>query len=139
MVFALKEAMDEQNIRLAQILIWIKSNVVIGRRDYLAKHELIVYGWYGSHCFYKAKDCSVLYCPKPNRNILHPTMKPVGLIRRLILNSSRIGEIVYDPFMGSGTAIVAAEQTARRCFAIEIDPEYVKIAIDRFNKLKGGN
>ena len=137
MLFALKTAMDEQNIKLAQLLIWVKNNGVIGRRDFLAKHELIIYGWYGTHSFYKSKDSTVLYCPRPNVSNFHPTTKPVSLIRRLILNSSKIGEVVYDPFSGSGTTLLASEQTGRRCLTIETDLEYCKTVIDRYKKLKG--
>jgi len=138
MIFALKEGMDEAGFKLAQILIWLKNNQVIGRRDYLAKHELIAYGWYGAHSFFKSKDKSVLYCPKPNKSPLHPTTKPASLIRRLILNSSKVGDVVYDPFVGSGTTLIACEQTGRKCLAIEIDPDYCKVVIDRYKKLKGG-
>lgn len=137
MLFALKEAMDEQGIRLAQLLIWVKNQAVVGRRDFLAKHELIVYGWYGTHSFYKSKDSTVLYCPKPNKSPLHPTTKPLSLIRRLILNSSKINDFVYDPFAGSGTTLIACEQTRRRCLTIEIDPEYCKTVIERFKRLQG--
>jgi DNA modification methylase len=138
MLFALKDAMDEQNIKLAQLLIWVKNNGVIGRRDFLAKHELIIYGWYGTHSFYKSKDSTVLYCPRPNKSTLHPTTKPVSLIRRLILNSSKINEFILDPFAGSGTTLLACEQTGRRCLTIEIDLEYCRTVIERFYKLKGG-
>lgn len=138
MIFALKEGMDEAGFKLAQILIWLKNNQVIGRRDYLAKHELIAYGWYGAHSFFKSKDKSVLYCPKPNKSPLHPTTKPLSLIRMLILNSSKVGDVVYDPFVGSGTTLIACEQTGRKCLAIEIDPDYCKVVIDRYKKLKGG-
>jgi DNA modification methylase len=137
MIFALKDGMETCGFRLAQILIWIKNNQVIGRRDYLAKHELIAYGWYGTHQFYKSKDKSVLFYPKPNASPLHPTTKPLGLIRRLILNSSQIGDTIYDCFSGSGNVLIAAEQTGRKCLAIEIDPDYCKTVINRFKKLKG--
>lgn len=137
MIFALKEAMESCGFRLAQILIWVKGSQVIGRRDYLAAHELIAYGWHGTHSFFKSKDRSVIFCPRPASSPLHPTTKPLSLIRRLILNSSRIGDIIYDPFAGSGTTLIACEQTKRRCLAVEIDPDYCKTIIDRFNNLKG--
>ena len=138
MIFALKEAMEACGFRLAQILIWVKGSQVIGRRDYLAAHELIAFGWHGTHSFFKSKDRSVIFCPKPSISPLHPTTKPLSLIRRLILNSSRIGDIIYDPFSGSGTILIACEQTKRRCLAVEIDPAYCKTIIDRFDNLKGG-
>lgn len=137
MIFALKDGMVDAGFKLAQLLIWVKSNQVIGRRDYLAKHELIAYGWYGAHKFFKSKDKSVIYYPKPNASPLHPTTKPAGLIRRLILNNSKVGDIVYDPFAGSGTTLIACEQTRRRCLTVEIDPDYCKIIISRYKRLKG--
>ncbi len=139
MIFALKDGMETCGFRLAQILIWIKNNQVMGRRDYLAKHELIAYGWCGTHEFYKSKDKSVLFYPKPNSSPLHPTTKPLGLIRRLILNSSSIGDTIYDPFAGSGTSLIGCEQTKRICLAIEIDPGYCKTIIDRYEILKKGS
>lgn len=138
MIFALKDGMADAGFRLAQILIWIKNNQVMGRRDYLAKHELIAYGWCGTHEFYKSKDKSVLFYPKPNSSPLHPTTKPAGLIRRLILNSTGIDDTVYDPFAGSGTTIIGCEQTKRKCLAMEIDPDYCKTIINRYEKLIGG-
>ena len=137
MIFALKKGMQDCGFRLAQILIWIKNSQVMGRRDYLAKHELICYGWHGAHRFYKSKDKSVFFYPKPNASPLHPTTKPAGLIRRLILNSTSIGDIVYDPFCGSGSTLIACEQTKRKCLAVEIDPSYCKTIIERFKNLKG--
>ena len=137
MVFALKEALVASGFKLAQLLIWVKSQQVIGRKDYLAQHELIAYCWYGTHKFYKAKDKSVLFYPKPQRSPLHPTTKPLGLIRRLILNSSKIGDTIYDPFGGSGTTLIACEQTKRKCLIAEIDPGYVETTINRYKKVKG--
>ena len=138
MIFALKDGMEDSGFKLAQILIWIKNNQVIGRRDYLAKHELIAYGWYGTHQFYKSKDKSVLFYPKPNSSPLHPTTKPLGLIRRLILNSSSIGDTIYDPFAGSGSILIACENTKRKCLTVEIDPDYCMVIINRYEKLLGG-
>jgi DNA modification methylase len=137
MLFALREGMLDAGCRFAQLLIWLKSQAVLGRLDYLPQHELVAYGWVGAHEFKKAQDRSLLFYPKPQKNSLHPTMKPVGLIRRLILNSSNIGDVVVDPFLGSGTTAVAAHQTGRRCVGIEIDPEYCATAISRLEKLTG--
>ena len=137
MVFALREGMKDAGFIFSQLLIWAKNHSVIGRKDYLLQHELIAYGWCGTHAFYKAKDKSLIMYPKPSKSTLHPTMKPVGLLRRLILNSSRIGDIVYDGFSGSGSIAVACEQTKRRAFMVELDPEYCQVIIDRFKKLTG--
>ncbi len=134
MLFALKDGMDQAGVKFSQLLIWIKNHAVVGRKDYLPQHELVAYGWFGAHQFRKAKDKSVLLYPKPNNSPLHPTMKPVGLIRHLILNSSKIGNIVFDGFLGSGTTLLACEQTGRRCMGIELDPEYCLTAIRRWEK-----
>lgn len=137
MIFALREAMLKSNFKFAQLLIWVKNHAVIGRMDYLPMHELIAYGWYGTHKFYKAKDKSILFCPKPQKSKYHATMKPLSLIRRLILNSTVVGDTIYDPFLGSGTTLLASHQTLRKCIGIEIDPDYCQIIIDRWEKLSG--
>lgn len=137
MVFPLREAMEDEGVKFAQLLVWVKTHAVIGRLDYAPQHELIAYGWYGTHTFRKSKDKSVLLYPKPNKSPYHPTTKPVGLIRRLILNSTEIGDVVYDGFLGSGTCLLACEQTKRVCIGCEIDPEYCQTIIDRFEKLTG--
>jgi len=135
MLFSLREGILDAGFKFAELLIWVKTHAVIGRLDYLPQHELIAYGWSGVHEFLKSKDKSVLVYPKPNKSKVHPTIKPVGLIRNLILNSSRIGDVVYDAFLGSGTTLLACEQTKRQCFGVELDPEYCQVIIDRFEKL----
>jgi len=137
MVFSLKEALDAEGLHFGQLLIWVKSQPVIGRLDYLPQHELIAYGWHGTHAFRKSKDKSVLFCPKPGRSALHPTMKPVSLLRRLILNSTPSGGWVYDGFGGSGSTLLAAEQTGRRCLMAEVEPKYVGVIISRWESLTG--
>ncbi len=137
MVFALREAMLQCGLKFGQLLIWVKTHAVIGRMDYAPQHELIAYGWFGTHEFLKSKDKSVIVHPKPNRSPNHPTTKPIGLIRRLILNSTRIGDVVFDGFLGSGTCLYACEQTHRICLGMEIDREYVETAIREFEKMTG--
>ena len=89
------------------------------------------------HEFKKAKDKSLLFYPKPNKSPLHPTQKPIGLLRRLILNSSNIGDVVYDSFAGSGSLGIAAEQTKRSSILIERDEEYCRTILTRFEQLFG--
>lgn len=137
MIFALREGMQDAGWNFCQLLIWIKNQAVLGRLDYMPQHEIVAYGWYKTHAFYRSKDKSVLVYPKPSRSKAHPTIKPIGVLRPLILNSSRIGETVYDPFLGSGSTLIAAEQTKRCCIGIELDPAYCKVAIERFEKLTG--
>lgn len=136
-IFALREGMEKAGVRFAQLLIWIKNQPVIGRKDYLPMHELIAFGWFGVHEFKKAKDKSVIFCPKPSKSSLHPTQKPLSLMRRLILNSTSIGDVVYEPCAGSGSTGIACEQTKRKCVMIELDPEYCRTIIDRFEKMSG--
>jgi len=135
MIFALREGILKAGLKFAQLLIWVKTQAVIGRMDYNPQHELVAYCWYGTHEFLKSKDRSVIVYPKPSKSPFHPTTKPIGLIRRLILNSTRIGDIVYDGFLGSGTTLLACEQTKRVCIGVELDPEYCQTIIDRFEKM----
>ena len=136
-LFALYKALKELNFYNSQLLIWIKNSCILGRKDYLPQHELIAYGWYGKHKFKKSKDKSVLFYPKPNKSKLHPTMKPVGLLRRLILNSTNINDFVIDSFGGSGSTLIACEQTKRKCLMIEKDKEYILTIISRYEKITG--
>jgi DNA modification methylase len=135
MIFAVKEAIEAEGGKFAQLLIWAKNHTVIGRLDYNPQHELIAYGWIGKHRFYKSTDKSILCFPKPNKSKLHPTMKPVPLIRHLILNSTQMGEVVWDGFGGSGTTLIACQQTRRICVMAEIAPLYCQTIIDRFHNI----
>ncbi len=136
-IFALHDGMIDCGCHFAQLLVWAKTHSIIGRLDYLPQNELIAYGWFGSHKFMRSKDKSILVYPGTRKNTLHPTMKPVGLLRRMILNSSKIDENIFDPFGGSGSTLIAAEQTRRRCYMIELDEDYCKTIISRFEKLTG--
>ncbi len=137
MLFSLEDALQSQKFKFSQLLIWVKTGAVIGRLDYCPQHELIAYGWYGTHPPIRDKDKSVLVAPKPKKNTVHPTMKPVSLLRRLILNSTNIGDIIYDPFGGSGSTMMACEQTKRKCVMVELEIKYCQAIIDRFEKLTG--
>lgn len=137
MVFALREGMQDAGLKFGQLLIWVKTHAVVGRMDYAPQHELIAYGWHGTHEFLKSKDKSVLVCPKPQKSTMHPSTKPMDLIRRLVLNSTRIGDVVFDGFLGSGTTLLACEQTKRVCIGVEMDIEYCQTVLDRFELLTG--
>ncbi len=108
--------------------------------DYHYRHEAILYGWKpgGRHAFRggRSQD-SVWEIPRPKRSAEHPTVKPVELVSRAIENSSPKGGIVLDPFVGSGTTIIAAEQTGRRCLAMDIDPAYCDVAVKRWEAFTG--
>jgi DNA modification methylase len=119
-------------------LIWVKNNHVLGRTDYAYKHEPIMYAWKsGGHKFYGDFQTSVLEFDRPNASKLHPTMKPVELIARLVQNSSAVSEVLYEPFCGSGTTLIAAEQLGRRCYGMEISPAYCDVIVKRWETLTG--
>lgn len=135
-----RAALDEVGFQLRQQLVWVKDVFVMGRQDYHWRHESILYGWRDGaahHWDGGRKQDTVWEIPRPKRSESHPTMKPVELIVRSLTNSSRRGDVVYEPFSGSGTSIIAAEQTGRRCYAMEIDPRYVAVAIERWEKFTG--
>jgi DNA modification methylase len=122
------------NDRLHQ-LIWRKNapTFSMGRLDYQYQHEPILYTWRGTnHGYYGETGRSVIDCDRPSASKLHPTMKPVELFELLIRNSSREGEIVLEPFAGSGTTIIAATNLQRRCFAMEISEKYAAVILQRF-------
>lgn len=132
-------ALRESGYPLRHMLIWVKNNHVLGRADYNYKHEPIIYGWIdgAGHKFYSKHDVSTWEVDKPLKSDLHPTMKPVELFARAIRNSSLAGETVLDPFLGSGTTIVAAEQLGRVAVGLEHDPTYCDVIIQRWEALTG--
>ena len=124
------------------ILIWAKDQQTfsIGRLDYEYQHEPIAYGWKkgAAHAWYASgPQSSLIDFPRPRVSKLHPTMKPVGLIAKLMENSTRKNAIVMDPFLGSGTTIMAAEQLGRRCYGMEIDPAYCDVTVQRWEQFTG--
>ena len=113
-------------------LIWLKNNHVLGRVDYAYKHEPILYAWKeGGHKFYGDFQTSILEFPKPQKSDLHPTTKPAELIAKLIENSSLANSVVLDPFLGSGTTLVACEQLGRQGRGMEISPAYCAVTLER--------
>lgn len=122
---------------LKHMLIWVKNNHVLGRADYNYKHEPILYGWKdGGHKFYaNGSEVSVWEVNKPQVNDLHPTTKPIELFERAIKNSSIAEQLICDPFLGSGTTLVACEQTGRRGRGIEIEPKYCAVTLERLHQM----
>lgn len=137
MLFAVKAALDALGMHFSQLLVWVKSKAVIGRKDYLPQHELIISGWYKTHKWRGCKDKSVFFYPKPNKSTMHPTVKPLQLVANLILNTTDLHDVVYDPFLGSGTTLIACEQTKRACIGFEIEEEYVNLILNRWAKITG--
>lgn len=134
---------------LRQGLVWVKDSMVLGHSDYHYKHEPILYGfkpraggtgragrggegWYGDN-----SQVSTFDVPRPKRSEEHPTMKPVELVERMLANSTAPGHTVFEPFSGSGTTLIACERLGRRCRAIELDPRFVQVAVERWEKFTG--
>ena len=133
----LRRAMDTCGYHFGQYLIWLKNNHVMGHLDYMLKHEVILYAWMGKHKFYGAYGgVSVLNFDKPTVSNLHPTQKPIELLRKLVEDGTpQEGALVYDPFLGSGSTLITCEQTNRKCYGIEIDPAYVETIIIRWESM----
>jgi DNA modification methylase len=124
---------------LHETLVWVKDSMVLGHSDYHYRHEPILYGWKGKRATWHGDrtQTSVLEVPRPKRSEQHPTMKPVELITRCLQNSSGPGELGYEPFCGSGSTIIAAQQLGRKCYAMEIDPVYCDVAVKRWEDFTG--
>lgn len=122
-------------------LMWKKNSPTfsMGRLDYDYQHEPICYGWNKTHVFYGKgeQNKSIWEFDKPRKCDLHPTMKPIPLVVNALLNSSKENDIILDAFGGSGTTIMACEQTKRNARLMEFDPKYVDVIIDRWEKFTG--
>ncbi len=121
-------------------IIWAKNTFTLGRADYQRQYEPILYGWPEGgerHWCGDRDQGDVWQIKKPQKNDLHPTMKPVELVERAIRNSSRPGNVVLDPFGGSGTTLIAAEKSGRLARLIELDPKYVDVIVRRWQDWTG--
>ena len=121
-------------------IIWAKDRFTLGRSDYQRQYEPILYGWpegVKRHWCGDRNQGDVWEIARPHKNDLHPTMKPVALVERAIRNSSRKGDLVFDPFGGSGTTLIAAETTGRHASLIELDPKYVDVIVRRWQDFTG--
>ena len=125
---------------LRQIMVWVKSSMVMGHSEYHYKHEPIIYGWVPGGDRRKNPDrtrTTVWEYDKPAANRDHPTMKPVELFTQMILDSTNKNDCVFDPFLGSGTTLIAAESTGRVCYGTEIAPQYVDVIVKRWQTYTG--
>lgn len=123
-----------------QSLVWVKDSWAFGRRDYHYQHETIFYGWApgGPHHKIRARDRSTVWqFDRPKSSKEHPTMKPVALFATAMNDTIPVGSTIYDPFLGSGTTIMAAEAMDRTCIGVEIEPKYCDVIVERWQNLTG--
>ena len=134
------ESLTQQGFTIRAQIIWAKERLVIGRGDYHWQHEPC---WYSvrdkGHWLGDRKQTTLWTIPTGGQDVetQHGTQKPVECMRRPMLNNSAAGEAVYEPFLGSGTTLIAAQATGRICFAVEINPVYVDVAIRRWQAFTG--
>jgi DNA modification methylase len=128
-----------------QQIIWDKTRIVLNRTHYWFEHEPCWYvrkknaPWFGK----PGENSTIWRCPSPKfimggskeEKFDHPTQKPVELMRRPIVNHTRRGDLVYEPFLGSGTTLAAAEVTQRVCYGLELDAKYVDVVVQRWQSL----
>ena len=134
-------ACHDIGLRVRQCLVWKKNALVLGRQDYQWIHEPCLYGWKegGPHPWYADRSqTTVMEFNKPKKNDVHPTMKPVEMLVYLLQNSSKRGDIVLDTFGGSGSTLIACEQTGRVCKTVELDPRYCDAIRRRWAEFKHG-
>ncbi len=137
---AFRRAFEDAGFYLSGCCIWKKNSLVLGRSPYQWLHEPVLFGWKkgGKHNWYAGrKETTVWEYDKPKKNDLHPTMKPINLIAYPIKNSSMSNCIVLDPFGGSGSTLIAADQLKRICYTVELDPKYVDVIVHRYAEVTG--
>ncbi len=130
-----RRAFADAGFRLSGTCIWKKQSLVLGRSPYQWQHEPILFGWKkkGRHQWYTGrKESTIWEFDKPKKNGDHPTMKPIPLLAYPIMNSSMSNTLVLDPFGGSGSTLIACEQTDRSCYMIELDEKFCDVIVKRY-------
>ena len=134
-----RRAFREAGFHLSGTCVWAKDSFVMGRSPYQWQHEPILYGWLktGSHKWYAGRsEATIWNFAKPKRNADHPTSKPLDLLAYPIRNSSQANGIVLDTFGGSGSTLIACEQTDRICHMLELDEKYASVILRRYAEFK---
>lgn len=133
---SLMPALEESGFHWSSTVIWNKDRLVLSRKDYHTRYEPIWYGWKDGapriHPLTDRQQCDVWDIPRPSKSEEHPTMKPVELVERAIVNSSKRGNFVLDQFGGSGTTLIACENSGRTCYMMELDPKYADVIVKRY-------
>ncbi|MDD3888723.1 MAG: site-specific DNA-methyltransferase [Syntrophomonadaceae bacterium] len=140
--FNFRKAFKDAGFYLSGTCIWKKQSLVLGRSPYQWQHEPVLFGWKkaGKHAWYSDRKQSTIWeFDKPRKNTDHPTMKPVPLVAYPILNSSMTGCIVLDPFGGSGSTLIACEQTGRICHTVELDEKFCDVIVKRYIEFKNSD
>lgn len=161
-LFTLWDAFKNAGLEFKQTILWVKDHFVMGRKDYQFQSEPAIYG-VNEGKFDKENDedegesaigiyarsggkfnqnrsiSNTWFFERPSASKFHPTMKPVGLCAKGVLSLSDEGDIVFDPFSGSGSTLIACEQTGRKCYGCEIDPKYCDVIRKRWWKFKTGS
>lgn len=135
-----RKAFSDAGFQLSGCCIWKKPSLVLGRSPYQWQHEPVLFGWKkkGKHNWYAdRKQTTIWEFEKPKKNADHPTMKPIALLAYPIMNSSLTNCIVLDPFGGSGSTLIACEQSDRICFTIELDEKYCDVIVKRYIEQTG--
>lgn len=142
-----ESSMRDAGLSVRQNLVWVKNSMVMGRSDFHYKHEPILYGftsggsgrlgrggprWFGGN-----SQTTVFECDRPSRSSEHPTMKPVALIDAMLNNSLPAGGVVFDPFAGSGSTLIAAHNRGGRAVVAELDPRYADVILRRYEAHTG--
>ena len=135
-----RKAFKNAGFYLSGCCIWKKNSLVLGRSPYQWQHEPCLYGWKkkGKHQWFSdRKQTTIWEYDRPKSSKDHPTMKPIQLMAYPIQNSSMRGTIVLDPFLGSGSTLIAADQTGRVCYGIELDEKFVDVIVKRYIEVTG--
>ncbi|MBQ7294435.1 MAG: site-specific DNA-methyltransferase, partial [Clostridia bacterium] len=130
-----RRAFADAGFYLSGTCIWKKQSLVLGRSPYQWQHEPILFGWKkkGKHLWYTGrKESTIWEFDKPKKNADHPTMKPIALIAYPILNSSMSNTLILDAFGGSGSTLIACEQTDRTCYTVELDEKFCDVIVKRY-------
>ena len=130
-----RRAFKDAGFYLSGCCVWKKNALVLGRSPYQWQHEPVLYGWKqkGKHQWFSdRKQTTIWDYDRPKSSKEHPTMKPVQLMAYPIQNSSMRGTLILDPFLGSGSTLIAAEQTGRICYGIELDEKFVDVIVKRY-------
>ncbi|MCY7041520.1 site-specific DNA-methyltransferase [Streptococcus sanguinis] len=130
-----RRAFKDAGFYLSGCCVWKKNALVLGRSPYQWQHEPVLYGWKqkGKHQWFSdRKQTTIWEYDRPKSSKEHPTMKPVQLMAYPIQNSSMRGTLILDPFLGSGSTLIAADQTGRICYGIELDEKFVDVIVKRY-------